>query len=82
MSGRPNKAWMRTMTDELGSREAVSEHMRTIGAKGGKAGRTGGFAAKAICLCAEIPGQHTKPQCAGMRGGRISRRGSRKLEQA
>lgn len=46
----------------------------TIGAKGGKASSTGGFAAKIPCDCKLITGDHLKRQCAGKKGGTVSRR--------
>lgn len=48
---------------------------KEIGAKGGRNGTTGGFAANVECGCAEITGIHMKRKCAGIRGGRVSRRG-------
>lgn len=51
-----------------------------IGAIGGRNGKTGGFAADVACQCSDITGDHYKRNCAGMRGGRISRRtGKRNL---
>lgn len=49
-----------------------------IGAKGGRNGNTGGFAARKTCNCDIIHGVHHKAQCAGARGGMISRRGKKK----
>lgn len=46
----------------------------TIGAKGGRLGRTGGFAQKTPCTCDVIRGAHTRPQCRGKLGGYKSRR--------
>lgn len=45
-----------------------------IGATGGKAGHTGGFAAPVACVCAMVVGDHFIRQCAGLKGGTISRR--------
>jgi general stress protein YciG len=45
-----------------------------IGAIGGRKSRHGGFAKKAFCNCELIDVPHTKPQCAGKKGGAISRR--------
>lgn len=45
-----------------------------IGRKGGENGRTGGFAAKTECPCAAIRFPHHKAQCAGKKGGAISRK--------
>lgn len=50
---------------------------RNIGAMGGRAGHTGGFAAKFPCFCDQIQEVHHKAQCAGQLGGRRSRRESR-----
>lgn len=44
-----------------------------IGAKGGKAGNTGGFH-KTVCNCLYRDEQHRKAECAGYKGGLISRR--------
>lgn len=45
-----------------------------IGAKGGRRGTTGGFAANIMCYCLDIPGKHKTARCAGKRGGSKSRR--------
>ena len=45
-----------------------------IGAIGGRKSRHGGFAKRAFCNCEIIDIPHTKPQCAGKKGGAISRR--------
>ena len=46
-----------------------------IGAIGGRAKRpTKGFGFKWDCKCSEFPFAHKHPQCAGRRGGRISKR--------
>lgn len=81
MSGRPNETWKRTMIEQLGSAEAVKAHMQAIGAKGGKKSRGGGFAAKIPCLCDDIQERHHKAQCAGIKGGRVSRRRSKKTNE-
>jgi hypothetical protein len=52
---------------------------KVIGAKGGKNGNTGGFATKVVCNCDLIDIEHFKRQCAGKKGGAISRRGKRIL---
>lgn len=53
-----------------------------IGAMGGKKGHTGGFASKLICdgncdLDHVLGLNHRKAQCAGYKGGTISRRTKR-----
>lgn len=74
MAGRPNSKWLETMIAKHGSREAVSEIQRAKGSKGGAASNTGGFADKSTCYCQEVPYHHFKAQCAGSKGGRVSRR--------
>lgn len=51
-----------------------SDFYAKIGAKGGQNGNTGGFATKTPCRCDYVSGLHTKPQCAGTKGGIKSRR--------
>ena len=51
------------MIKKFGSHEAYKEHMRSIAAKGGKNGRTGGFFANRAAAV-----------LAGEKGGRISKR--------
>lgn len=46
-----------------------------IGAMGGKAGNTGGFASPVLCDCAYTEDLHKKAECAGSKGGKISKRG-------
>lgn len=48
-----------------------------IGKIGGAMGTTGGFAQPLPCNCDVIEGVHLKRQCAGKKGGKISRPGSR-----
>lgn len=48
---------------------------RDIGAIGGRLGRTGGFASYTQCSCDLITEPHFKQQCAGKKGGSISKRG-------
>lgn len=74
MAGKPNSKWMETMIEKHGSREAVSEFMAGIGGKGGKAPSTGGFAADIECNCSIFHYKHFIKNCAGSRGGKISRR--------
>ncbi len=45
-----------------------------IGAIGGKNSNTGGFAARTECHCDALPHRHHKAQCAGKKGGAISRK--------
>lgn len=52
---------------------------KEIGSIGGKNGNTGGFATRSECNCDLIDGPHTKPMCAGKRGGTKSRRTSKKV---
>lgn len=52
-----------SMIKKYGSLEAWKEQQRINGAKGGKLGRTGGFAHPS-----------SDPRAAGAKGGRISRR--------
>lgn len=52
---------------------------KRIGSIGGKRSSTGGFAKKVACDCADIPGEHHKGQCAGKRGGLISRRNKKEV---
>ena len=62
-----------------GDEEAYLRWMRNKGSKGGKMGHTGGFADRTICedktcFYREKVEHHTKPQCAGARGGYVSKR--------
>ena len=45
-----------------------------IGAKGGRNGHTGGFAADVDCNCSRLPYRHYVRNCAGAKGGTVSRR--------
>lgn len=54
-------------------------HFREIGHLGGIRSSTGGFYTKTECNCDLIDGPHTKPMCAGKRGGTKSRRTSKKV---
>ena len=47
---------------------------RRIGAIGGKNGTTGGFASDVECNCSRLPYRHYVRNCAGAKGGTISRR--------
>lgn len=60
---------------ELNKKLYGIDFYKRIGAKGGKAGRTGGFAANIPCSCDEFPFDHVIANCAGKKGGRISRKG-------
>ena len=68
MAGKPNTKWLETMVAKHGSREAVREWQQAIGAKGGRNGNTGGFAANPELA-----------RIAGAKGGKISRRGKAKV---
>lgn len=67
---------------KLGGKKAAETNIKrhgkgfyaTIGAKGGKAGNTGGFAADVDCNCSRLPYRHYVRNCAGAKGGTISRR--------
>lgn len=54
-----------------------ADYYARIGALGGKRSTTGGYAKKAFCDCGIIEAEHTKPQCSGRLGGRVSRREKR-----
>lgn len=49
-----------------------------IGRKGGSNSSNGGFAVPIWCECSTITGDHFIRQCAGAKGGAISRRGKDK----
>lgn len=67
---------------KIGGIKAAAENKRrhgedfyaVIGAKGGANGNTGGFASKKPCYCDEFEFEHKKANCAGVKGGRKSRR--------
>ena len=67
MAGKPNSKWLETMIKKHGSREAVTEVMRGIGAKGGKH-PYGGF------KYAKENGLNWHKE-AGRKGGKKSKRG-------
>ena len=52
-----------------------SDFYAKIGAKGGRNGFGGGFALNKPCSCSEFPFEHYIQNCAGRKGGRVSRRG-------
>lgn len=56
-----------------------SDFYRSIGAMGGKKGKTGGFYANILCFdrtCSyKTAHQHFVRECAGAKGGTVSRRG-------
>lgn len=54
-----------------------TDYYKRIGAIGGKKGKTGGFAYPSVCFCNDIQPPHWKRQCAGKKGGRISKRTKR-----
>ncbi len=47
---------------------------KRIGSIGGKNSKNGGFASRKPCLCNLIAGHHYYQQCAGKKGGTVSRR--------
>jgi general stress protein YciG len=51
--------------------ERDPDFYKKIGAKGGRNGRTGGFADMTPCHCemTKVLGSHHKAQCVGRRGG-------------
>lgn len=67
---------------KLGGKKAAETNIKrhgkgfyaNIGAKGGRNGTTGGFAADVDCSCSLLPFRHYKRNCAGKKGGTISRR--------
>ena len=69
---RAAEKWHATMLDRLGSEEAIREHYREIGRKGGKAGHTGGFASFVVGSDGMTGWQRAR--IAGARGGKRSRR--------
>ena len=69
-------------TKEGGARAATTNKSKygedfyvRIGAIGGKNGNTGGFASPLLCDCEYKEDLHKKAECAGAKGGTISRRG-------
>lgn len=54
---------------------------KEIGRRGGLNGTTGGFYTREECNCSTFRFNHTKPMCAGAKGGTISRRVSKKVPQ-
>lgn len=78
MSGKPNDKMFATMVKKHGSEEAARAWFKRIGALGGMKGTDGGFAKKTPCNCDVIKGSHTKPQCAGKKGGTNSSRAGTK----
>jgi general stress protein YciG len=66
---------------KLGGQRAAAKNLARdpdfyakIGKLGGERGRTGGFATRTPCYCNEFAYPHQKQNCAGKKGGRISRR--------
>lgn len=69
-------------TKEGGARAAATNKTKygedfyiRIGAIGGKASGSGGFASPLLCDCEYKEDLHKKASCAGALGGKISRRG-------
>jgi general stress protein YciG len=50
-----------------------SDFYANSGQKGGRISRNGGFAYAKVCTCNEIDGNHLIRQCAGKKGGTVSR---------
>ena len=71
MSGRPNKKMFETMVKKHGSEEAERDWFRSIGGKGGKRSRGGGFASSKIGKDG-LTGQE-RAKLAGSKGGKTSR---------
>ena len=69
---RAAEKWHATMLERLGSEEAIREHYRTIGRKGGQRSCNGGFASDKVGKDG-LTGRE-RSRIAGYRGGRISRR--------
>ena len=81
---KSGKTLVETMIEKYGSYEAYKQSMRERAYKGGKNGNKaanpnygGGFAGKRECFCDLVPGRHIIANCAGKRGGTISRRGKK-----
>ena len=69
---RAAQKWHATMLAKLGSEEAITEHFRTIGRKGGERGHDGGFASFTVGSDG-LTGRE-RARIAGARGGRKSKR--------
>lgn len=69
---RAAQKWHDTMLARLGSEEAIREHYRIIGRKGGLKGHTGGFASEEVGADGLTGPERAK--IAGARGGRKSKR--------
>lgn len=74
MAGKPNGKVFKTMVEKHGSEEAARAWFREIGSRGGRNGTTGGFGANIFHFCNELAGEHKTSQCAGAKGGRVSKR--------
>lgn len=70
------KKAMETMLVKYGGEEGLRMHFQSIGAIGGKKGKTGGFAFPLLCDCEYTEELHKKASCAGYKGGKISKRRS------
>ena len=81
MAGKPNGKMFKTMVAKHGSEEAARAWFRTVGAKGGRAGMgpdyEGGFASHTRHFCPVLPGEHKISQCAGTKGGQVSKHGKK-----
>lgn len=76
---RAAQKWHDTMLARLGSEEAIREHYRIIGRKGGLKGHTGGFASEEVGADG-LTGPE-RARIAGKKGGSISRRSSAKRDK-
>lgn len=68
--------WRQTMLKKYGGKKGLSEHLKTMGAKGGRASANGGFASDKVGSDGLTGIQRAR--LAGAKGGRISRRGKGK----
>lgn len=77
MSGKPNDKVFKTMIEKFGSEEAARDWYRSIGARGGANGVSGGFASYVVGDDG-LTGRE-RAHVAGKKGGTISKRVSKKL---
>lgn len=69
---RAIKRWKKTMLKKFGSKQALQEHMRERGRKGGSVSCAKGFASDKVGIDG-LTGKQ-RASIAGYKGGRISRR--------